>query len=86
MLAAHLDLSLPAGRTFVDALELFGIGYSWGGFESLVQFVDVNSLGGHGYWKTVGKQTGVVVRLHIGLEDVADVIADLTQAFERAAS
>ena len=84
MLSMHLDLSVPAGRAFVDALELFGIGYSWGGFESLVQFVDVKTLGAHGYWKTVGKQTGVVVRLHIGLEDVNDVIADLQQALESA--
>jgi len=84
MLAAHLDVSVPAGRAFVDALTLFGIGYSWGGFESLVQFVDVKSLGGHTYWGEIGSERGVVVRLHIGLEAVDDVIEDLRQAFERA--
>lgn len=84
MLAAHLDLSVAAGRAFVDALTLFGIGYSWGGFESLVQFIDVKSLEGHTYWGEVGEPRGVVVRLHIGLEAVEDVIEDLRHAFEQA--
>ncbi|RYF60140.1 MAG: cystathionine beta-lyase, partial [Comamonadaceae bacterium] len=84
MLSAHLNLSVAAGRAFVDALTLFGIGYSWGGFESLVQFVDVKSLGGHTYWGEVGEPRGVLVRLHIGLEAVEDVIEDLRQAFEQA--
>lgn len=84
MLAVHLDLPVAAGRAFVDALTLFGIGYSWGGFESLVQFVDVKSLGVHTYWQQVGSPRGVVVRLHIGLEAVQDVIEDLRQALDRA--
>lgn len=52
---------------FVDALELFAIGYSWGGAHSLVM-----------PYKT---EQGTVIRLNIGLEHSADLIADLTQAF-----
>jgi cystathionine beta-lyase len=60
-------------HAFVEALELFGIGASWGGFESLV-------LPTTGFvTRTAGgtKFEGPLVRLHIGLEDVADLIADL---------
>lgn len=61
---------------FVDALELFGIGASWGGYESLVLSYPVGGIGG---WSG-----GALVRLHIGLEDPADLIADIAQAMERA--
>jgi cystathionine beta-lyase len=55
---------------FVDALRLFGIGYSWGGYESLVLPVDPV--------RTVSKPPAAnLVRLHIGLEDADDLIADL---------
>jgi cystathionine beta-lyase len=62
---------------FVDALELFGIGASWGGYESLALVAPPERLRDHRRW------TGdaPVVRLHIGLEDPADLIADLTRAF-----
>ncbi|MGH6815722.1 MAG: cystathionine beta-lyase [Hyphomicrobiaceae bacterium] len=57
---------------FVDSLTLFGIGASWGGFESLVLTYPEGTIKGwHG---------GSLVRLHIGLEDPADLIADLEQA------
>jgi cystathionine beta-lyase len=59
----------------VDSLELFGIGYSWGGFESLVIPADVDKL------RTVAKREygGPLIRLHIGLEDPDDLIADLSR-------
>ena len=59
----------------VDSLELFGIGYSWGGFESLVIPADVDKL------RTVAKREygGPLIRLHIGLEDPEDLIADLSR-------
>ena len=63
-----------AARTrLIDRLEHFGIGYSWGGYESLVLPVDPDSL------RTATRQRweGPIVRLHIGLEDVDDLIADL---------
>jgi cystathionine beta-lyase len=62
---------------FVDSLELFGIGYSWGGYESLVLPVDPH--------RTVSKAPAPnLVRLHIGLEDPDDLIADLASAFDQA--
>ena len=60
---------------FIDALRLFGIGYSWGGFESLALPVDPKRALG------VPDHDGALVRLHIGLEDVDDLIADLDQGF-----
>jgi cystathionine beta-lyase len=82
MLSAELALSPAAARRFVDALTLFGIGFSWGGYESLVQLVSPKDLSKHRYW---GEGENPVVRLHIGLESPEDIIADLTQAFEQAA-
>lgn len=62
--------------TFVDALELFGLGYSWGGYESLVLPVDP--------YRTVTEPPARnLVRLHIGLEDADDLIADLAAAFDQ---
>lgn len=62
---------------FVDALRLFGIGYSWGGFESLVLPIDP--------YRTVTRAPAPnLVRLHIGLEDPDDLIADLAAAFDQA--
>jgi cystathionine beta-lyase len=63
---------------FVDALQLFGIGYSWGGFESLALPVDPDRH------RSVARpqRAGALVRLQIGLEDTADLIADLTRAFD----
>jgi cystathionine beta-lyase len=59
---------------FVDALRLFGIGASWGGYESL-------ALPTTGFInRTGGRPEGPTVRFHIGLEDAAELIADLEQA------
>jgi cystathionine beta-lyase len=74
------ELTSPSPSTrdsFVNALELFGIGYSWGGYESLVLPVDPH--------RTVSKPPAPnLVRLHIGLEDPDDLIADLARAFDQA--
>jgi cystathionine beta-lyase len=64
--------------SFIDALKLFGIGYSWGGFESLALPVDPQKYRTATEW-TAG---GALVRLNIGLEDPEDLIADLAKAFE----
>ena len=66
---------------FVDALELFGIGSSWGGFESLVTVVHADALRTATRWNPGGP----VLRLHIGLEDPDDLIADLENAFKALA-
>lgn len=63
-------------HAFLDALELFGLGYSWGGYESLAVHV---WLGDRTVLKT--EYPGPVIRLQIGLEDVADIIADLERGF-----
>jgi cysteine-S-conjugate beta-lyase len=66
-----------ARRTrFIEALRLFGIGWSWGGYESLVTPVDV----AHKRSATARAWPGPIVRLQIGLEDVRDLIDDLAQA------
>ena len=62
---------------FVDALDLFGIGYSWGGFESLALPVYPETCRSEVPWNTSGN----VIRLQIGLEDSDDLIADLESAF-----
>src|SRR5690606_891921 len=56
-----------------DRLKLFGLGASWGGYESLAMVYPEGGIPG---WKG-----GALIRLHIGLEDPADLIADLQQAF-----
>jgi cystathionine beta-lyase len=62
-----------ARTRFIEGLEHFGLGYSWGGYESLALPIDpqrVRSLGNV-------EEEGPMVRLHIGLEDPDDLIADL---------
>jgi cystathionine beta-lyase len=62
-----------AVNAFLDRLKLFGLGFSWGGFESLAIACDPQ-LPVRGVLRDYG---GPLVRLHIGLEDVDDLIADL---------
>ena len=62
---------------FVDALLVFKIGFSWGGVTSLVMGYPPITRGGQDYGRRL-------VRFNIGLEDPADLIADLQQAFESA--
>lgn len=62
-------------EAFVDRLTLFGIGSSWGGYESLVRMEQVSGL------REVSPQTlGPIVRVHAGFEDIADLVADLEAA------
>lgn len=66
----------------VDGLELFGMGYSWGGFESLILPFDPRA------YRTATRWThkGPALRLHVGLEDVDDLRADLEAGFARLAA
>jgi cystathionine beta-lyase len=66
-----------AVHAFLDALTLFGIGASWGGFESLAIPFDCASFRTATPWAPGGP----TVRFHIGLEDVDDLIADLERGF-----
>ena len=67
------EFSNDAACAMVDSLELFGIGASWGGFESLVLPTTGHVVRTAGAWD----YDGPLVRFHIGLEDTGDLIADL---------
>ncbi|WP_267555244.1 cystathionine beta-lyase [Rhizobium rhizogenes] len=70
----------PRAERFLDALSLFGLGYSWGGFQSLALVVDLSDR------RVVQPpEEGPLIRLQIGLEDVSDLIADLERGFAAAA-
>jgi cysteine-S-conjugate beta-lyase len=71
-----------AVAAFIDALTLFGIGASWGGFESLVIPFDCDDVRSATKWSPGGP----AVRFHIGLEDVDDLIADLERGFAALAA
>jgi cystathionine beta-lyase len=67
---------------FLNELSLFGMGASWGGFESLAVPFDCTSIRTATGWSPEGP----TVRLHIGLEDVDDLIGDLERGFAALAS
>jgi cystathionine beta-lyase len=79
LLKPHTRARLAA---MVDAREIYGMGYSWGGYESLVVPFDPTHC--RTASKPIGEGTGL--RFHIGLEDVADLKADLAAGFERLAN
>ena len=62
---------------FIDGLSLFGLGASWGGYESLASAANMTRARSVTDWSA----RGPVVRLHVGLEDPADLIADLGRGF-----
>ena len=66
-------------HAFLDALQIFGLGYSWGGFESLAVHVWLED-------RTIaeGPTTGPVIRLQIGLENKEDLLADIERGLEAA--
>jgi len=68
-------------HAFLDALEIFGLGYSWGGYESLAVHVYLGD-------RTIAKgpYEGPLIRLQIGLEDVADIKADITRGLKAASA
>ena len=61
---------------FIDGLQLFGLGASWGGFESLVIVASVKDR-----VNAEDKALNPLLRLHIGLEDVSALIEDLERGF-----
>ena len=65
-------------RKFVNSLKLFGYGYSWGGFESVALHQEFRETGKRKYMNLAKDEH--LVRLHIGLEDPNDLIADIKQA------
>lgn len=79
----------PAGRAhtkaFLEGLRYFGMGFSWGGFESLVVASDIRGWRIAPAFADAASNDGTLLRLSIGLEDPRDLIADLAQALEAAA-
>lgn len=75
-------MSETAFNTFFESLTLFGLGFSWGGFESLLIPADPAIKRDKAHW--LNQKDGHLLRAHIGLEDTGDLIADLAQAFELA--
>ncbi len=73
------SVSMDAVAAFMDDLELFGMGYSWGGYESLVVYADPSGYRTVNQWDN----TNPLIRLHIGLEAVDDLIEDLRDGFKR---
>ena len=69
----------PALAAMIDGMQLFHLGYSWGGFESLMIPVYPEKLRTKPRW-THG---GPTLRIHAGLEHLDDLIRDLEQGFER---
>ncbi|MDX3772634.1 cystathionine beta-lyase [Chromatiaceae bacterium AAb-1] len=65
---------------FIEGMQHFKMGFSWGGYESLITAnLNIQALRTATTWP----YKGPLIRLHIGLEDVEDLIADLDTAFER---
>ncbi|MEM8622508.1 MAG: cystathionine beta-lyase [Pseudomonadota bacterium] len=65
-----------------DTLELHGMGFSWGGFESLLVPIYPERMRSETGWPLPGRPKGQVLRIHVGLEDTADLIDDLTNGFD----
>lgn len=75
-------ISENALAAFLDGLKFFGMGYSWGGYESLVVPFDPTPYRTATRWRGPGP----ALRFHVGLEAVDDLIADLAAGFERMKS
>lgn len=74
--------SLSAVKTFLDTLTLYGMGYSWGGFESLAIYADPTSYRTATSWQAEGP----LIRIHIGLEHPDDLKTDLENALKAYAA
>lgn len=85
LMSVLIDSDLPGVKRFVNSLKLFGLGVSWGGFESLV-YAPIISMAREQpeeAWRAAGIKPGLV-RLAIGLEDPDDLIDDLNSALRKA--
>ncbi len=81
LFAFAIDGDDPVRVRLIDSLRHFGIGFSWGGFESLALPIDPERIRTATQWTP----PGAMIRLQIGLEDPADLIADLARGLAAAA-
>ena len=72
------EVPATALNALIDGMELFGLGASWGGYESLILPTHPERIRTATPW-----ESGPTLRLHAGLEDIEDLIADLEKGFER---
>ncbi len=79
----HEKLSAKKMALYLDYFQYFSIAYSWGGYESLILATQPEEMVGSRPSGRMIDFKGTLVRLHIGLEHVEDLIADLTAGFER---
>lgn len=76
--------SQGAVDAMLDGMRLHALGFSWGGFESLLIQTNINAVRSIDEWNY--KSYGQTMRIHVGLEDVDDLIADLDDGFKRLTS
>ncbi|WP_320201719.1 cystathionine beta-lyase [Agrobacterium sp. rho-13.3] len=81
VLKAEPNTFKQKSHAFLDALSIFGLGFSWGGYESLAVLVSLRDR-----VVAKGPTEGPIIRLQIGLEDVADLKRDLEAGFAAAAA
>jgi cystathionine beta-lyase len=74
----HDDICRQQVAALIDSTDLFGIGFSWGGYESLILPTDPSRVRNH----RAAQWTAPMIRLHVGLECVEDLISDLQQGFD----
>ena len=79
ILNSYTDIAVAS---MLDSLELFAMGDSWGGYESLIIPTSPGKIRTASNWSTVGPS----LRLHIGLEDPVDLISDLDKGLKRLAT
>lgn len=75
----NADSHKAQAHAFLDALQIFGLGYSWGGYESLAVHANLSDR-----TVAVAPKEGPVIRLQIGLEDVDDLMADIRRGLSAA--
>ena len=81
LFAFILNGTKPQAEAFLEALEIFRIGASWGGFESLAILAELGHSRSVRAW-----EDGPAIRLHVGLEDVGDLKKDLEAGFAAMAA
>ena len=76
------EMTDHAFDTFLNGFELLKFGFSWGGYESLLNPADGHVNRQYGPWSN-GSRPGRLLRIHVGLEDIGDILTDFERAFSR---